>query len=85
MEAGQGRALHDRSPRWGELSPKATEGLVTGSVTSRTRKVNASETDPLIRYADLSPARRGTATMRKSATPHPEPLPALRGAVAEGD
>jgi hypothetical protein len=62
-----------------------TDGLVAGSVTTRTRKVNESETDPLIRFADLSPARRGTAWNLKSTSPRAEPLPALRGAVAEGD
>jgi hypothetical protein len=31
--------------------------------------VNESETDPLIRFADLSPARRGTALVNASATP----------------
>jgi hypothetical protein len=41
--------------------------------------VTESETDHLIRSADLSPARRGTAKAQS------EPLPALRGAVAEGD
>ena len=44
-----------------------------------------SETNPLIRFADLSPARRGTAKVREPAAPNTEPLPALRGAVAEGD
>ena len=53
-----------RSPPCGELSPKATEGSVADSVTARIRTVSESETDPLIRYADLSPARRGTAKMR---------------------
>ncbi len=51
----------------------------------RVRGVNESATDPLIRFADLSPARRGTALVNESATPPSEPLPALRGAVAEGD
>ncbi len=52
---------------------------------ARIRGVNESATDPLIRVADLSPARRGTALVCETATPHSEPLPVLRGAVAEGD
>jgi hypothetical protein len=59
-------------------------GSVAGSVTAHPN-VAESEADPLIRFADLSPARRGTASMCESASLQPEPLPALRGAVAAGD
>jgi hypothetical protein len=54
------RPNRSRSPPCGELSPKATEGSVADSNTARS-SVAESETDPLIRSADLSPARRGTA------------------------
>ena len=49
-----------RSPPCGELSPKATEGSVVDSFTTRSN-IAESGTDPLVRSADLSPARRGTA------------------------
>ena len=61
------RTTLSRSPPCGELSPKATEGSVADSFTARS-DVAESETDPLIRFADLSPARRGTAKVRMAAS-----------------
>jgi hypothetical protein len=72
------------SPALAEGVPKATEGSVADAAAARS-SVTESETDPLIRFADLSPARRRTAKVGELTTPQPEPLPALRGAVAEGD
>jgi hypothetical protein len=50
----------------------------------RDSSVAESETDPLIRFADLSPARRGTASLNEAITRPPNLLLTCSPALAEG-
>jgi hypothetical protein len=54
-------------------------------VTARIRRVNESGTDPLIRFADLSPARRGTAWGFGSVSSVLSRLPLERNSAEAGE